>query len=238
MIDLVYKTLQTIINKENNGYVSPTEFNILANNVQSEIFRGYFEDQNRDKNKENRGLTNKGYANLAFNERQRINQFSDSILISKSVDRFNLPPDLYFIEDDGVLKDGSSNAGVILGNVVEEVEKNNIGYLNRSIAQPTETYPIYESYGSYIQVYPDTITRVRIRYLRKPKPPKWTYTVVMNKELFDPSKSDYQDFELHESEFSNIVLRMLSFFSINIRENEVVQIAEALKNKLEIKDNG
>ena len=40
MIDLVYSTLLTILNKELNGYVSPVEFNLLANNVQYEIYRG------------------------------------------------------------------------------------------------------------------------------------------------------------------------------------------------------
>ena len=91
MIDLIYKTLLTIINKENQGYVSPTEFNILANNVQNEIFRGYFEDENKDKTKDNKGYTNKGYANLDFNERQRINQFSE-------IKKFNRHKNTFFLK--------------------------------------------------------------------------------------------------------------------------------------------
>lgn len=230
MIDLVYKTLLTIINKENQGYISPTEFNILANNVQNEIFRGYFEDENKDKTKENKGYTNKGYGNLDFNERQRINQFSAISTISKSNGEFLLPPDLYFIEDDGIISPTN--------NIIEEIERSVVGYLNNSIASPSSTYPVYERYGDSVVIYPSSIESITLRYLRAPKKPTWTYFVTgNNSELFDPSNASFQDFELHDSEFSNIVNRMLTYFGINLREAEVVQIAETLKDKLTIKDN-
>lgn len=230
MIDTIYKTLLTIINKENQGYVSPTEFNLLAYNVQLEIFREYFEDENRDKNKKNRGLSNKGYANLDFNQRQRIDQFSEFADITITGNSFALPEDLYFIEDDGVTVTET-------GRVIEEAERHVMGYLNQSEASASVVYPVYERYSDNIRVYPAEITDIQMRYLRTPKFPNWTYVVVGNIELYDPSNTSFQDFELHESEFSNIILRMLTYFGINIREAEVVQIAEALKDKSNLKDN-
>jgi hypothetical protein len=234
MIDIIYRTLQTIINKENNGYVSPTEFNILANNVQNEIFRNYFEDVNRDKYKDNRGVVNKGYGNLPVNERFRLGKFGSQESITKAGFVFNLPEDLYLIEDDGIIAVNNS----LEGNVVEEAERSVIGYLNKSISAPTLTYPVYENYTSHIIVYPSTIGEINLRYIRKPKQPKWTYfELPSGNEAFDPSNPDFQDFELHESEFSNIVIRLLSYFSITIREQEVIQTAEILKDKMSIKDN-
>lgn len=237
MIDLIYKTVQTIINKENNGYLSPTEFNILANNVQMEIFRNYFEDENKDKNKENRGLTNKGYSNLDFNQRQRINQFSEITDIPLLEQKFSLPEDLYIIEDDGITVLKMIGSVYTEQSVVEEAERSILGYLNKSSVSPSETYPVYERYAKHIIVYPNTIDKIRVRYIRTPKMPKWTYFIVSNKEMFDPSNTSFQDFELDKSEFSNIVVRMLSYFSINIREEEVVKIAETLKDKITLKDN-
>ena len=234
MIDLVYKTVQTIINKDNNGYVSPTEFNLLANNIQEAIFRNYFEDENRDKTKENRGFTNKGYANLDFVERQRIVQFAATVDLTKVSGKFTLPTGLRFIEDDGITILNSEDEET---SVIEEVERNVFGYLNRSKSKPTTTYPVYEHVGNTLTVLPTTVSDIRVRYLRDPKMPNWTYVMVGGKELFDPSNNSYQDFELHESEFSNIVLRMLSFFSINLREQEVIEIAERLKGELAAKDN-
>lgn len=229
MIDLVYRTLQTIINKDNNGYVSPTEFNTLCNLVQMEIFRGYFEEENRDKNKENRGLTNKGYSNLDFNQRQMITQFAEIQDLTKVDSKFQLPANLYFIEDDGVTIKTD-------GKVIEEVERSKINYIIKSKAYDS-TFPVYENYNGYIVVYPQDISEITVRYLRTPKMPKWTYMEISGKELFDPSNSSYQDFEIHDSEFSNIVVRLLSYFSINIREKEVLEIAERLKNEITVKDN-
>ena len=250
MLDLIYKTLLTIINKENQGYISPTEFNILANNVQLEIFRSYFEDESRDKNKKNRGFINKGYSNLDFNDRQRINQFSAITTITKTGDIFILPNDLYFIEDDGVMHNDILSSGETQDlddseivyteprNVIEEVERSSINYMTKSIAKPTMTYPVYERYADHLIVYPANIQNIQVRYIRKPKMPQWTYFVLPNgSEVFNPANSSFQDFELHESEFSNIVNRMLTYFGINLREQEIVQIAETLKDKLSIKDN-
>ena len=234
MIDTIYKTLLTIINKELQGYISPTEFNLLANNVQNEIFRSYFEDENMDKNKQNRGLTNRGYSNLAFNQRQRITPFAASEDVTGVVTGlktvFTIPSNSYFIEDEGVT--------TTLGKVLDEVERSKIARLISTEAAPTELFPVYESVGQELHVYPNAIDEINIRYIREPLMPKWTYFVLSTgQEMFDPSNTSFQDFELHESEFSNIVLRMLSHFGINLREGEVMQIAELLKDKMNLKDS-
>jgi len=238
MIDTIYKVLLTIINKENQGYITPTEFNLLANNTQQEIFRGYFEDENRDKIKQNRGFVSNGYGNLGFNERQRIDQFAEVATITKTTN-FVLPEDLYFIEDDGITSTGSSATSPLLNKVIEEVERRQFGYLSQTEASPTEQFPVYERYSDNIVILPSTINEISLRYLRTPKAPNWTYFELSNGEpMFNPANPSYQDFELHESEFSNIVLRMLSHFGLNLRESEVIQVAETLKDKLNIKDNG
>lgn len=232
MLDTIYRTLQTIINKEQNGYVSPDEFNLIANNVQLEIYREYFDDENKNKDRENRGRTNGGYSNLAANDRQRIQQFAaDSALVFDTpTQSFTLPTDLYLIEDDGVT--------TAQGRIIEETQRKDIGYAALSIAAPSEIYPVYERYNKYIRVYPATINSgVSCKYLRKPLPPKWTYVVVSNNPMFNEAASDYQDFELHESEFTNIVMRMLSLFGINLREQEVIQVAETMKDKNNFKES-
>lgn len=234
MIDLIYKTLLTIINKDNQGYVSPEEFNILLYQVVMEIFRSYFGDENRDKNRMKNNMVGRGYANLPFNERQRITQFAAYTLLTAPASpnpwsTFTLPEDLYFIEQDGI----STPAG----KVFDEVERNSVARMLGTEVAPTELYPIYEDYGDIIWTYPNSIKTINLRYIRTPKQPKWTYITLGDSELFNPAAPDFQDVELHESEFSNIVVRLLTHFGINLREAEVVQIAETLKDKQNIKDN-
>lgn len=229
MIDTIYKVLLTILNKENQGYISPEEFNLLAINVQNEIFRSYFNDENQAKNKGNRGLTNRGYGNQALNTRADIGKFATDSDLTAVAGVLTLPSDLYKLEDRGV----STAAGVL----IDEVERNQIVTMMRTEVAPTVLYPVYEFKGETLKIYPTTITDVNVRYIRKPLDPKWTYTIVSNKEMYDPTNGSFQDFELDYSEFSNIVLRMLSFFGINLREVEVVQVAEGLKDKMNLTDN-
>ena len=49
-VDRVYQQVLTMANKEQRGYITPQEFNLLANQAQLEIFEQYFYDINqRDK---------------------------------------------------------------------------------------------------------------------------------------------------------------------------------------------
>ena len=46
-VNTVYKTVLSILNKEQRGYMTPQEFNTIATQVQLEIFEQYFEDLNQ-----------------------------------------------------------------------------------------------------------------------------------------------------------------------------------------------
>jgi hypothetical protein len=123
--------------------------------------------------------------------------------------------------------------------VIEEVERAELSYLLNSMAKPTLVYPVYERFSDRVKVYPDSVPNaIYLRYLRTPKMPKWTFFSLSDgNPAYNPAAGDFQDFELHESEFSNIVVRMLLYFGINLREAEVAQIAQTLKDKNNLKDN-
>jgi hypothetical protein len=236
MIDTIYKLILTLLSKDRDGTVTPTEFNLVAHQVQQEIFRGYFEDFNRDKNRESKGLTNRGYGNLAKNERDRIQQFAvmpEDITGVSGV--FNLPTNLYLIEDEGVV---TASTDMYPLTLIDEVERGKINVINKSLAKPTRLYPVYEKYKGSIVVSPNTITKVNIRYIKKPSFPNWTYFMLTSGEpMFNPADPSFQDFELHYSEFANITIKILSYFGITIREEEIVKAAELFKDKNNLKEN-
>ena len=121
--------------------------------------------------------------------------------------------------------------------MVDETEGADLTFLNASLSAPSTTFPIYVQNRGTITIYPVSITSgVSCNYLRMPKDPKWTYTVSSGVEMFNPAANDFQDFELHTSEFPNIVIIMLSYFGINIREAEVTQYAESLRQKQDVKE--
>lgn len=230
MINEVYLVLQTILNKEQSGgYVSPSEFNNMAKQVQEEIFRSYFEDINRDQIKENKGLSNPGHGNLVDNQIQRLEPFMSNDTIAQAGGVYPLPVDLYLLEQGTVVDS-------ISGRVVERVDKHKIAYLKRSLAAPSAIYPVFYVEGTDITIEPSTfVSAVNINYIRKPNDPQWAYTAT---GAGDPLYSEVNstDFELHPSEFSNIVLKMLSYFGVTLREGEVIQVAQAMKGEMLNKD--
>lgn len=233
MIDLVYKLVLTLGAKDLQGYLTPEEFNELATLWQMKIFRGYFEDSNRDKLRQNKGMSGDGYANLPFNQQQLIQQFADTASLTHSTGTYNLPADLYLIEDHGINVTST-------GRLVDQVERKDLVLMNSSpLSKPSAVYPVYERFSTFIKVHPSTFTgALTCRYLRTPKNPKWTYyTLPNNAVVFDPSNPSYQDFELHESELPNLVIGILSHFGIMVREDMVVKAAESINLQTKQEDN-
>tara|TARA_R110000823_G_scaffold14204_2_gene47033 strand:- start:1192 stop:1524 length:333 start_codon:yes stop_codon:yes gene_type:complete len=99
------------------------------------------------------------------------------------------------------------------------------------LTNPTEMFPAYVQNGSAITVFPDTIngaTQVQAQYIRYPKDPKWTYVSLTNGEpLFNASQPDYQDFELAIDDQVDLVIKILQYAGMSIREVQAVQFAKA-----------
>jgi len=68
---------------------------------------------------------------------------------------------------------------------------------------------------------------VQVDYIRKPKTPNWGYVVVNDKPLYNSTTST--DFELHLSEESELVYRILAFAGIAIEKPQLTQIAVGLE---------
>ena len=65
-------------------------------------------------------------------------------------------------------------------------------------------------------------------YIRKPKKPNWAYVVVNNKPLYNATSA--VDFELHASEETELVYRILGLFGIAIEKPQLTQIAAGLQS--------
>ena len=68
---------------------------------------------------------------------------------------------------------------------------------------------------------------VKINYIKKPSKPNWSYVVVNNKPLYNSTLAT--NFELHLSEESELVYRILAFAGIAIEKPQLTQIAAGLE---------
>tara|TARA_R110000803_G_scaffold41754_1_gene89730 strand:- start:298 stop:750 length:453 start_codon:yes stop_codon:yes gene_type:complete len=135
-----------------------------------------------------------------------------------STDRFTIPADTYRIMD---LYYG--------GDFIDEVNQRRLMLLNKSNhTAPSTDYPVFVREEDDYVIYPSTIVAsVTCSYIRTPEPPKWTYNVISGNPVFNISAGDYQDFEIHPSDEARLIVKILGYAGVSIREADVVQYAEA-----------
>lgn len=219
-VDTVYQTVLAILNKENRGYMTPQEFNLLANQAQSEIFEQYFYDLNQYNR---RGEINNEFANIVQNIKEKIDLFKiqefDLIYFNGS---YELPANLYRL--------GSVQYGY---TEIEQVNSKEFLYvLNSPLTAPSEPFPVYIRVNNTIQVYPASIVQeVTCNYIKTPTTVNWTYKTVNGTALYNPSSTDHNDFELHPSEEVTLVNKILTLAGVIIKQPDITQIGEAKDNK-------
>ena len=119
---------------------------------------------------------------------------------------------------------------------VEKVTNSKISMLaNSLLTAPSKMFPAYSLNTDSVTVLPKTINnpgQVFSQYIRYPKDPKWTYsTLAGGQPVFDQSQSDYQDFELPIDDEVNLVIKILQYSGIQIREDKIVQFANIEEQK-------
>jgi len=233
-VDDVYKTVLLILNKEQRGYITPTEFNKIATQVQLEIFENYFQYENR----QYRVPDNESeYSDRYKNVDEKIAIFKElSLGLSK-------PTNEYFVEPADLYKLGTVIYTDAKGNQIEvqKSQQNDFLYVDMSpLTKPSEKYPIYLYRNNRIYVKPDSIIedQVKVSYLRKPADVIWDYTI-------DPSSGGYifnsggstQNFELHEVEQTEVIIKILMYSGVVIRDPQIIQTAGQMDQQETAQEN-
>jgi hypothetical protein len=234
MINSVRTTVLAIANKNNFGYISPNDFNLYAKQAQLDLFEDYFYAYNAQIRKENARQSGTGYANITEGLAEVIDSFSVVETLSNAVgDVSNVyqVPNYYYINSLTRIN------GIEILNEIEKVSQSKYYALQVSnLTKPTEEYPVYVLDNNNITVYPNTIVgngAVSCSYIRYPRDPKWTYIDIASGEpVFDATASDYQDFELPLSDEPSLVMKILQYAGVSIREKDLV----AFGNNEELKE--
>tara|TARA_R110000751_G_C13780198_1_gene480965 strand:- start:1445 stop:2188 length:744 start_codon:yes stop_codon:yes gene_type:complete len=237
MINSVRNTVLSVLNKNNYGYLSPSDFNLFAKQAQLDLFDNYFYQYNYQIMKENARQSGTGYADIRKGYEEVIDLFSvTNDLTHISDNEFSAPSilttgDDYYLVVKVLCYDASVPPRVFKGEA-EKVHNSKISMLlNSMLTTPTETFPAYVLNGGTITVYPDTFdaaTEVSCNYIRYPKDPKWTYVTLTNGEpAFDQTAADYQDFELTIDDEVGLAMKILQYAGVSIREADVYSFANS-----------
>ena len=206
-VDDVYQKVLALANKEQRGYITPQEFNLFADQAQKEIFEQYFYDLNQFSRVPGNSSE---YSDVVDNINEKVAIF-ETIGIGTS-----LAPNLYRL--------GTVTAD---SREVEEVQPNELLYMNNSaISRPTNSRRVYVRTGPFaITVTPVALSVVNYTFVRLPARPTWGYVVVGTKALWDGGVNS-TDFELHASEESELVYKILKFAGVSMKALDIMSAGQ------------
>ena len=236
-IDTVYQRVLALANKEQRGYIPPVKFNLYANQAQLDIFEQYFHDRSQ------------------FGRRNgNQTQIADPIdIIEEKISLFQI----HFALASVVGNEGNINLNNDFSNFyrltqvrvdyqtenkikkAEEIKITQLdSYLSSSLLGETKKFPFYirhstSSGGDRLRIYPhpssdSNIDKVVVDYIRKPENVVWNGSAIGDALVY----SSGTDFELHASEETKLVMKILQLAAIEMKDNALYQIAssEDIKN--------
>jgi len=232
-VNTVYQTVLYIINKEQRGYVTPAEFNSLAAQVQDEIFQSYFPDGNQlNRQNQNNTQNSTEFFNIFEDIHYKVASFIQEVQLSIVP---GSQDDEFFYYPSGQLYKIGEVISTYIGqpkysSTTQLVSKAEYSKIERSkLTKPTKQYPIYyyqkgsNGYSNLLKISP-TPDAVTANILLKPLNPNWGFvTGSLNQYVYNAGTS--RDFELDNSEHSNIVTRILKYCGVIINDPTVIQTA-------------
>ena len=220
-VDRIYQRVLTLANKEQRGYITPQEFNLYANQAQMDIFEQYFYDLNQFLRMPGNSTT---HADMVDILEEKISVFEVTATLALAINPNGVAGNL------DALPRFYRLSNVRSGNtIMESVSRKDFRlFPNSPLTTPTATRPIYmiDTINSIIQIAgDDTLTEADIDYVQSPRQVNWTYVVVGEKALYNATAADAQDFDLHPSEETELVLKILTLAGFTLKDQALYQAA-------------
>lgn len=247
-VNEVYRTVLLILNKEQRGFMTPDEFNNIADITQKEMVNNYFEDLNKFARVQQ---IDEEYGDRYLFTEQKLEPF-------QYIDTINLP-----ISNNIINLNSLTNEVYRLGVVTYtsdaiypresiEVKKVSAKELQKSLASklttPTLQYPVYGAAATApnsspglgtpqsISIYPlsaiESTGVLTINYISV-IPPVWGYNIGSQGQ-YEYNSGTSINFMLIPSEKTDLIIKILLYAGVIIRDPQIIQVAmqEEQKNEL------
>ena len=207
-IDTVYQKVLALANKEQRGYITPQEFNLLADKAQKDIFESYFNLDSRKLDKKN--LDGDDLDLLP----EKIQKFYTDVTEIVSTSWWYLPDNLHKLH--------TVHSG---GVALNELTKKEILYTeNNPLTKATTSRRVYVRDNDKIIIYPKpSSTSITATYWKNlSTTPNWGYVVVSEKALYNSTASI--NFELAASEEEPLVSKILMLSGVVTKQQDIGQV--------------
>jgi len=220
-INNVYKTILSIINKEQRGFLPPNQFNKIAKQAQLDLLDKSFYEYNRFLNNKKNKRVNSGYADIPQKIKEKIDVFYKIDTETIASEQIVLNTDIYKIIN--ILSSDT---------LLEEINPVELPYIKSSpLTNPTADFPAYYPNATSVDgaitmnILPTTLTGIlTVHYIKTPTDPEWKFTYDNSTEQYEYSGSSV-NFELHPSEEVDLIIKILAYTGVIIKDPTVVKSA-------------
>lgn len=233
-VNTVYTTVLSILNKEQRGYLTPYEFNQLATQVQLEIFEKFFEDYNQYIRMPKTDVEFASRMDHIHEEFQVFEKNAPASAVAANV--YTQPSDLHRF-GSAFYEIGKNNPEL------EIVSKRDYHQQKLSpLTQPTTNFPIAIYQEDKLTVYPASsntpaVGDIGFNYIRKPADVVWAYSEgTLGQFVYEktstgagiiPTTGSVQ-FEISDSQQTEVIIEILKYAGVIIRDPQIVQSASQL----------
>lgn len=234
-VDTVYQRVLAVANKEQRGFITPLEYNLLANQAQMEIFEQYFYDLKQFGDQHGNDTVHADMLNIL---QEKIAEFEvHNTALSYDTNFFPLPTDLYRLTS--VYHTNSSNQYIADRLTRKEFEE----YRHSPLPMVTAERPIYIFERGNIEVYnsigptapTQLATNVYVNYIKKPDTVYWGYVIVPSTQNGNEyplnNAATSTNFELHPSEETKLVYKILELAGFMMKAPDLAQAANVKQSQ-------
>ena len=229
-IDNVYQRVLALANKEQRGYITPQEFNLFANQAQKEIFEQYFYDVNQFRRIPGNDTFYSDVDDMLEEKLQIFENVDGSAAIQLYTNagggglNKQLPDYIYRVHR------------VELNNIDCEIMNTkdfNDVRLGGPLTRPSANRPVVNIRSNVMRCVADNnafVTPTGLFYFREPATVSWGYFVVNSKALYDSNSLSTVHFELHASEETELIYKILKFAGISMKRDDIMKAGQGLEN--------
>ncbi len=217
-IDDVYRLTQYIVAKNQNGYLTPDQFNLVINDSQRQYLDYLLGEYQKYQ-------IRRPVSVVQFGQNERIRQ-SISPLIYGTVLNIN-PQGVSPFPSDYEYNDAMW--GLYGFYNIKFIQQDRLDSYYHSVIDPIATNPVYLINEAGFQFYPETLGMARMSYVRTPPTMKWAFVeYTPGIPVYDPLNSI--DPVWSDTDINNIIARALLMVGINLQAADVIQYGNAIKN--------
>lgn len=217
-INEVYKLVSYLVDKYQGTYLSPDDFNMVVNMAQNQ----YLSFLTDDTGTMGRNPKNPVGMSTSAIVADTLSGFLTESTVAVASQLAAKPADLYKTVAIRTTDDNYAVRFVASDRVAS--------YIDNAIDAPTTTEPIYYELGSNYKVYPNTVTSIKVSYIKTPQTLKWAYTGGLVYDAANSVPANNAALEWGDVDVYEIVYRAIGIIGINLKDGDLMRASQLVKN--------